>query len=78
MKIRVNGKTHSVDSPASKAALLERLAKEAQDQAAIAEGLGDSVLASKIKKSATRIDARARSAWIERLRKDDEQLMGLL
>jgi phage shock protein A len=80
MRIRVGGKSHTVSNREEELALLRRLTEEANDQAAIAKGLGDEVLARRIIKKVQRLEKKVdeRAAWLQRLLRDDEEILLLL
>ena len=79
-RVSVNGRVFVVRSRAEEIELLRQLQEEADDQAAIAKGLGDEVLAKRIKKSAAKIETRvqAQESRLARLLRDDEEILLLL
>jgi len=79
-RVSVNGRVFVVRSRAEEIELLRQLQQEADDQAAIAKGLGDEVLAKRIKKAAVKIETRvqAQESRLARLLRDDEEILLLL
>jgi hypothetical protein len=79
-RVTVDGRVYTVRSREEEIALLRRLTEQANDQAAIAKGLGDEVLAKRIKKAAVKIETRvqAQESRLARLLRDDEEILLLL
>ena len=79
-RVTINKRGYTVSSKAEEVNLLKKLQQEADDQAAIAKGLGDEVLAKRIKKSAAKIETRvqAQESRLARLLRDDEEILLLL
>jgi hypothetical protein len=79
-RVTVDGRVYTVRSREEEIALLRRLTEQANDQAAIAKGLGDEVLARRIIKKAERLEKKVdeRAILLQRLLRDDEEILLLL
>lgn len=79
-RVTVDGRVYTVRSREEELALLRRLTEQANDQAAIAKGLGDEVLARRIIKKAERLEKKVdeRAILLQRLLRDDEEILLLL
>lgn len=79
-RVTIDGRVYTVRNRDEELALLRKLTEEANDQAAIAKGLGDEVLARRIIKKAQRLEKKVdeRAAWLQRLLRDDEEILLLL
>jgi hypothetical protein len=79
-RVTVDGRVYTVRSREEELALLRRLTEQANDQAAIAKGLGDEVLARRIIKKAERLEKKVdeRAILLQRLVRDDEEILLLL
>lgn len=79
-RVTVDGRVYTVRSREEELALLRRLTEQANDQAAIAKGLGDEVLARRIIKKAERLEKKVdeRAILLKRLLRDDEEILLLL
>lgn len=83
-RVSVNGKVYTVRSVAEERRLLEELAAQNREQAAILKALGDEVSAKRAEKKAVAVQARvdtvaiAHEQWLAKLRQDDEEILLLL
>ena len=79
-RVTVDGRVYTVRSREEEIALLRRLTEQSNDQAAIAKGLGDEVLARRIIKKAERLEKKVdeRAILLQRLLRDDEEILLLL
>lgn len=83
-RVTVNGKVYTVRTVAEERRLLEEIAAQNREQAAILKALGDEVSAKRAEKKAVAIQARvdtvaiAHEQWLAKLRQDDEELLLLL
>jgi len=83
-RVYVNGKVYTVRTVAEERRLLEELAAQNREQAAILKALGDEVSAKRAEKKAVAVQARvdtvaiAHEKWLAKLRQDDEELLLLL
>lgn len=79
-RVTVDGRVYTVRSREEEIALLRRLTEQVNDQAAIAKGLGDEVLARRIIKKAERLEKKVdeRAILLQRLLRDDEEILLLL
>lgn len=79
-RVTVDGRVYTVRSREEEIELLRRLTEQANDQAAIAKGLGDEVLARRIIKKAERLEKKVdeRAILLQRLLRDDEEILLLL
>lgn len=83
-RVFINGRVVVVQNAAQERQLMAELSAKAKEQAAIAQALGDEVIAKVIEKKAAKLERRVEAVdtrerdWLQRLRDEDEEIISIL